>query len=82
MHLGFETFVLEAGSSVSFDSAIPHAYVNEGTEAARGLWHVVGRNVPPAQQDSSAARSGWPSDGIDAKGPNGLVDGPDTSGVK
>jgi len=48
VHLGFDTFVIEAGSSVSFDSAIPHAYVNEGTEPASGLWHVIGRNVVPA----------------------------------
>lgn len=45
VRLAFETFVLDAGSSVSFDSSIPHAYVNEGTEIARGLWHVVGYNM-------------------------------------
>jgi transcriptional regulator with XRE-family HTH domain len=60
VHLGFDTFVIEAGSSVSFDSAIPHAYVNEGTEPARGLWHVVGRSVSPSQDAQSApAFPGW-----------------------
>ena len=54
VHLGFDTFVIEAGSSVSFDSAIPHAYINDGTEPARGLWHVVGRNVSPSQDAHSA----------------------------
>ncbi|MBB5166308.1 helix-turn-helix domain-containing protein [Mycobacterium sp. AZCC_0083] len=44
VHLGFETFVLEPGSSISFDSAEPHSYVNQDAEPARGLWHVVGRN--------------------------------------
>jgi transcriptional regulator with XRE-family HTH domain len=51
VQLGFETFTLEAGSSVSFDSAIPHAYVNDYAEAAQGVWHVVGRNA----SESSAA---------------------------
>lgn len=50
VHLGFETFVLEAGSSVSFDSAIPHSYVNDGTDVAKGLWHVVGRNTAQEAQ--------------------------------
>jgi quercetin dioxygenase-like cupin family protein/DNA-binding XRE family transcriptional regulator len=60
VHLGFETFVIEAGSSVSFDSAIPHAYINEGTEPARGLWHVVGRNASPSQDAQPApAFPGW-----------------------
>lgn len=60
VHLGFDTFVLEAGSSVSFDSAIPHAYINDGTEPARGLWHVVGRNVSPSQDAHSAPGfPGW-----------------------
>jgi quercetin dioxygenase-like cupin family protein len=44
VRLGFETFTLEPGSSVSFDSTIPHAYLNEGDEAATGVWHVVGGN--------------------------------------
>ncbi|MEN4476896.1 XRE family transcriptional regulator [Mycolicibacterium cosmeticum] len=44
VHLGFETFVLEPGASTSFDSAIPHSYVNREDEPAFGLWHVVGRD--------------------------------------
>jgi DNA-binding XRE family transcriptional regulator/quercetin dioxygenase-like cupin family protein len=60
VHLGFETFVIKAGWSVSFDSAIPHAYINEGTEPASGLWHVVGRNVNPAQDPPSTPTfPGW-----------------------
>jgi quercetin dioxygenase-like cupin family protein len=66
VHLGFDTFVIEAGSSVSFDSAIPHAYINEGTEPARGLWHVVGRNASPSQDAQSApAFPGWISSEAD-----------------
>jgi DNA-binding XRE family transcriptional regulator/quercetin dioxygenase-like cupin family protein len=52
VHLGFETFVLEPGSSVSFDSAVPHSYVNEDTEAAQGIWHVVGRSPAALQAPS------------------------------
>ena len=80
MHLGFDTFVIEAGSSVSFDSAIPHAYLNEGAEPARGLWHVVGRNVSPSQDAQSAP--GFPA-GLPAMTVlNAVVDGADTRGVK
>ncbi|PXW96476.1 helix-turn-helix domain-containing protein [Mycolicibacterium moriokaense] len=60
VHLGFDTFVIEAGSSVSFDSAIPHAYINDGAEPARGLWHVVGRSASPSQDTLPApAFPGW-----------------------
>jgi transcriptional regulator with XRE-family HTH domain len=53
VHLGFESYILEPGSSINFDSTIPHSYVNREAEPARGLWHVVGRNpamavTPPA----------------------------------
>jgi transcriptional regulator with XRE-family HTH domain len=41
VHLGFETYQLEEGGSISFDSSVPHLYVNESDEPARGVWHVV-----------------------------------------
>jgi transcriptional regulator with XRE-family HTH domain len=41
VRLGFETYSLEPGSSISFDSAVPHLYMNVGDEPATGLWHVV-----------------------------------------
>jgi transcriptional regulator with XRE-family HTH domain len=41
VHLGFETYQLEEGGSISFDSSMPHLYLNEGDEPARGVWHVV-----------------------------------------
>jgi quercetin dioxygenase-like cupin family protein len=84
VHLGFETFVLEPGSSVSFDSATPHAYLNEGSEPARGIWHVVGRSptalqTPSPSQDASPRRhsAGPVNDGV-----REAVDGAHTSGVK
>jgi hypothetical protein len=83
VRLGFESFVLEPGSSVSFDSAIPHAYVNEGTEDARGVWHVVGGNPTsghPAAPAPAAAHAEFP---VFGRGPaEDAVDAADTTGVK
>lgn len=39
--LGFEKHAIHAGDSVSFDSTTPHAYKNEGTQPAVGVWLVV-----------------------------------------
>jgi len=83
VHLGFESFVLEPGSSVSFDSAIPHAYVNQGPEEARGIWHVVGGNLTSAQTappSHASPRADFPV--VEGLCVNGAVDGPDASGVK
>ena len=41
VHLGFDTYHLEEGDSISFDSSVPHLYVNESDQPARGAWHVV-----------------------------------------
>jgi transcriptional regulator with XRE-family HTH domain len=83
VRLGFESFVLEPGSSVSFDSAIPHAYVNEGTEDARGVWHVVG-GKPTSGHDAApapaAAHAEFPVFG--RRSADGAVDAADTTGVK
>jgi transcriptional regulator with XRE-family HTH domain/quercetin dioxygenase-like cupin family protein len=39
--LGFDTHRLAAGDAVSFDSSTPHAYRNESTEPAVGVWFVL-----------------------------------------
>jgi transcriptional regulator with XRE-family HTH domain len=39
--LGFDTHRLIAGDSISFDSATPHAYRNESTDPAVGVWFVL-----------------------------------------
>jgi transcriptional regulator with XRE-family HTH domain/quercetin dioxygenase-like cupin family protein len=39
--LGFDTYELDPGDSVSFDCATPHAYANHGTEPAVGVWWVL-----------------------------------------
>jgi transcriptional regulator with XRE-family HTH domain len=41
--VGFETSVLGAGDSISFDSTTPHRLRNLGDEPVTGVWVVVGR---------------------------------------
>ncbi len=41
--LGFDTYVLEAGHSISFDSTIPHRLATIGDVPVRAIWFVVGR---------------------------------------
>jgi DNA-binding XRE family transcriptional regulator/quercetin dioxygenase-like cupin family protein len=43
--LGFDTHRLVAGDAVSFDSSTPHAYRNESTEPAVGVWFVLERSA-------------------------------------
>lgn len=38
--VGFESFVVRAGESVGFDSAVPHLMRNPGDVPARGIWFV------------------------------------------
>ncbi|WP_278247433.1 cupin domain-containing protein [Nocardioides sp. PD653-B2] len=40
--VGFDTFVLHPGDSVSFDSTTPHLYRNDSSQSSKGIWHVVG----------------------------------------
>lgn len=42
--LGFEIHRLTGGDAVSFDSTTPHAYRNEGTVPAVGVWFVLERS--------------------------------------
>jgi transcriptional regulator with XRE-family HTH domain len=41
LSLGFDTYLLKPGDSVSFDCSVPHAYSNHGEEPAIGVWFVV-----------------------------------------
>jgi transcriptional regulator with XRE-family HTH domain/quercetin dioxygenase-like cupin family protein len=43
--LGFDTHRLRAGDAVSFDSTTPHAYRNETSEPAVGVWFVLERSA-------------------------------------
>jgi transcriptional regulator with XRE-family HTH domain len=41
--VGFETYELGPGDSISFNSSTPHRLFNSGDVPARGVWFVVGR---------------------------------------
>jgi DNA-binding XRE family transcriptional regulator/quercetin dioxygenase-like cupin family protein len=43
LNLGFDTYELNPGDSVSFDCSTPHAYANHGIEPAVGVWWVLER---------------------------------------
>jgi len=44
--VGFETYELAAGDSISFESAQPHRLSTIGDEPAHAVWVVVGRGEP------------------------------------
>jgi transcriptional regulator with XRE-family HTH domain len=41
--VGFDTYEVGPGDSISFDSTTPHRLRNVGTEPVEGVWFVVGR---------------------------------------
>ena len=43
LHLDFDTYELEPGDSLCFDSTRPHRYDNRTDQPARGIWFVIGR---------------------------------------
>lgn len=45
--IGFDTYVLAPGDSVSFDSTLPHRLFAIGDEPAIGIWFDVGRRGDP-----------------------------------
>jgi quercetin dioxygenase-like cupin family protein len=51
VHLGFETYVIHAGESLTFDSAHPHMYANDSEEPAVGVWYVFGRDQAHGPRD-------------------------------
>ena len=51
--VGFDTFELGPGDSVSFDSSTPHRLRNTGSEPACGVWFVTDRGA-----DTLARRHG------------------------
>jgi hypothetical protein len=50
----FDTYVLEPGESISFDSTIPHRLRNVGDEPMRGIWIVIGRRASPTSTHDGA----------------------------
>jgi transcriptional regulator with XRE-family HTH domain/mannose-6-phosphate isomerase-like protein (cupin superfamily) len=45
--IGFETYELGPGDSISFESTMPHRLFNIGEEPVRAIWFVVGRRGDP-----------------------------------
>ncbi len=45
--IGFDTYELGPGDSISFDSTMPHRLFALGQEPARAIWFVVGRRGDP-----------------------------------
>lgn len=43
LNLDFDTYELEPGDSLCFDSNRPHRYDNRTDQPARGIWFVIGR---------------------------------------
>jgi transcriptional regulator with XRE-family HTH domain len=44
--VGFTTYTLEPGDSISFDSTTPHRLFNVGALPAKAIWCVIGRDDP------------------------------------
>ncbi|MGM0931758.1 MAG: helix-turn-helix domain-containing protein [Actinomycetota bacterium] len=69
LQLEFDTYELEAGDSLQFDSTRPHMFSNRGTVPARGLWFVVGRRDGTYTSSSNGAvarpLSGPPSNTVE-----------------
>jgi anti-sigma factor ChrR (cupin superfamily) len=51
--VGFETYTLEVGDSISFDSSIPHRLFNKSDRPTRAIWVVVGRRGDSRVQGTS-----------------------------
>jgi transcriptional regulator with XRE-family HTH domain len=45
--IGFETYELGPGDSISFESTMPHRLFNMGDEPVEAIWFVVGRRGDP-----------------------------------
>jgi quercetin dioxygenase-like cupin family protein/DNA-binding XRE family transcriptional regulator len=58
VQVGFESYVLQAGDSVAFDSAIPHRFWNSGDTPVRAVWfELKGDGSVPSEQPASG--HGW-----------------------
>jgi transcriptional regulator with XRE-family HTH domain len=54
LKLEFDTFVLNRGDSMCFDSLRPHMYINHTAAVTRGLWFVVGHERPQTSAPEAA----------------------------
>jgi transcriptional regulator with XRE-family HTH domain len=44
VELGFESYVLHAGDSITFDSIVPHRMINSGSVPVQAVWVVLDRS--------------------------------------
>jgi transcriptional regulator with XRE-family HTH domain/quercetin dioxygenase-like cupin family protein len=50
VQIGFESYVLQAGDAVAFDSTIPHRFWNSGDTPVRAIWfELKSVGIPPDQ---------------------------------
>jgi transcriptional regulator with XRE-family HTH domain/quercetin dioxygenase-like cupin family protein len=57
VQIGFESYILQAGDSVAFDSTIPHRFWNSGDTPVRAIWfELKSAGIPPVQP---APTGGW-----------------------
>jgi transcriptional regulator with XRE-family HTH domain len=45
--VGFDTYELDPGDAISFNSSVPHRLFNIGDTPAEGIWFIVGRRGDP-----------------------------------
>jgi transcriptional regulator with XRE-family HTH domain len=55
IQVGFETYVLQAGDSIAFDSTVPHRIWNSGEVPVRAVWFEVKPDWPPEAPGSRPA---------------------------
>ena len=62
VQVGFESYELGAGDSISFDSATPHRLSNVGDQTCTSIWVVVGRrsSVGGDAAAHGASHASWP----------------------
>ncbi|WP_053226355.1 helix-turn-helix domain-containing protein [Solirubrobacter soli] len=53
--VGFDTYELEPGDSIAFDSTTPHRLFNVGDVPAKALWFVIGRDDTRVTRNNAAA---------------------------
>ena len=53
--IGFDTYVIGPGDSISFDCTQPHRFATVGNEPVEAVWFVVGRRNTLSVDDSSVA---------------------------
>jgi len=53
--IGFDTYEIGPGDSISFDCTKPHRFATVGDETVEAVWFVVGRRITLSADDSAAA---------------------------